>query len=65
MLAAMGFPASLPGDPETYQQFGLYWLQQAGFGETSLGGLSGGTLAAWLALERPQQIDRALVFALI
>jgi esterase/lipase len=59
-------PPPLPEDPETYQQFGLYWLQQAqALGkQVVLGGLSGGsTLAAWLALERPQQIDRALLFA--
>jgi len=47
---AMGTPSPpLPGDPETYQQFGLYWLQQAqALGkQVVLGGLSGGTLAAY------------------
>ena len=59
-------PPLLPTDPQIYQQFGLLWLQKAqALGEkVSVGGLSGGgTLAAWLALERPQQIDRALLFA--
>jgi esterase/lipase len=59
-------PPPLPEDPQTYQQFGLYWLEQAqATGQkVIIGGLSGGsTLAAWLALERPEQIDRALIFA--
>jgi carboxylesterase len=59
-------PPPLPTNPQLYQQFSLLWLQKAqGLGEEVIvGGLSGGsTLAAWLALERPQQIDRALFFA--
>lgn len=59
-------PPPLPEDPQTYQQFALYWLQQAqAFGkQVIVGGLSGGgTMSAWLALERPQEIDRALLFA--
>jgi esterase/lipase len=59
-------PPPLPENPQVYQDFGLKWLQYAQvFGDqVVLGGLSGGsTLSAWLALERPQQIDRALLFA--
>jgi esterase/lipase len=59
-------PPPLPTDVELYKQFALYWLQQAkGLGDQVIvGGLSGGgTLAAWLAQERPQEIDRALLFA--
>jgi carboxylesterase len=59
-------PPPLPTDPQVYQQFALEWLEQAqALGtEVIVGGLSGGgTMSAWLALERPQQIYRALVFA--
>ncbi len=59
-------PPPLPTDAETYKQFALSWLQQAqNFGDqVVVGGLSGGgTMAAWLALEQPTQIDRALLFA--
>ena len=59
-------PPPLPEDRQIYEQFGLQWLQLAqDLGEKVIvGGLSGGsTLAVWLALERPQQIDRTLVFA--
>ncbi len=59
-------PPPLPENQQIYQEFGLYWLHQAQvFGkQVIVGGLSGsGTLAAWLALERPQQINRTLVFA--
>jgi len=59
-------PPPLPEDPQVYQQFGLYWLQQAqALGQQVIvGGLSGGgTLAAWLALEYSQQVGRALLFA--
>ncbi|MBW4574295.1 MAG: lysophospholipase [Aphanothece sp. CMT-3BRIN-NPC111] len=59
-------PPPLPENQQVYQEFGLYWLEvaQAVGKEVVLGGLSGGsTLAAWLALERPTEIDRALVFA--
>lgn len=59
-------PPPLPQDVDTYKNFALAWFEQAqGFGEeVVVGGLSGGgTLAAWLALEKPSQIDRALLFA--
>ncbi len=59
-------PPPLPTNPATYQQFGLDWLQKAQtLGDrVVVGGLSGGgTLAAWLALERAKDIDRALLFA--
>lgn len=59
-------PPPLPEEQQTYQKFGLYWLEQVqALGEqVAIGGLSGGsTLAAWLALERPQDIHRALLFA--
>lgn len=58
-------PPPLPENQEIYHQFGLEWLQKAqSLGKVVVGGLSGGsTLAAWLALECPDQIDRALVFA--
>jgi carboxylesterase len=59
-------PPPLPEDPQIYKAFGLHWLKQAQqFGDRIIiGGLSGGsTLAAWLALECPDQIDRALLFA--
>jgi alpha-beta hydrolase superfamily lysophospholipase len=58
-------PPPLPTDIETYKQFVLKWLQIAkSLGQKVIvGGLStGGTLAAWLALEHPPQIDRALLF---
>ncbi|MDZ7957547.1 MAG: alpha/beta fold hydrolase [Aulosira sp. DedQUE10] len=58
-------PAPLPTDIQTYQQFVLNWLEIAKTlgEEVVVGGLStGGTLAAWLALEYPQLIDRALLF---
>ncbi|MBE9004066.1 alpha/beta fold hydrolase [Fortiea sp. LEGE XX443] len=58
-------PPPLPTDIQTYQQFVLEWLQVAKtLGEkVVVGGLStGGTLAAWLALEHPQQIEQALLF---
>jgi len=59
-------PPPLPTDIQTYQQFLLEWLQIAKtLGEqVVIGGLSsGGTLAAWLALEHPLEIDRTLLFA--
>ncbi|MDZ8185742.1 MAG: alpha/beta fold hydrolase [Nostoc sp. ChiSLP02] len=58
-------PPPLPTDIQIYQQFLLEWLQIAKtLGEqVVVGGLStGGTLAAWLSLEYPQEIDRALLF---
>ncbi|MER3435813.1 MAG: alpha/beta hydrolase [Leptolyngbya sp. ERB_1_1] len=59
-------PPPLPTDAQTYKNFALSWLQQAqSFGDkVVVGGLSGGgTMAAWLALEKAAQIDRALLFA--
>lgn len=59
-------PPPLPTDGNTYKKFALDWFRQAkSFGEkVVVGGLSGGgTLAAWLALEKAEQIDRALLFA--
>jgi esterase/lipase len=59
-------PPPLPESQEIYREFGLHWLQVAqSLGkQVIVGGLSGGsTLAAWLALERPEQIYRTLVFA--
>jgi alpha-beta hydrolase superfamily lysophospholipase len=58
-------PPPLPTNIQTYQEFVLEWMQvgQTLGQEVVVGGLStGGTLAAWLALEHPQQIDRALLF---
>ncbi|MBE9210753.1 alpha/beta hydrolase [Nostoc sp. LEGE 06077] len=58
-------PPPLPTNIQTYQKFVLDWLQIAQtLGEkVVIGGLStGGTLAAWLALEYPQEIERALLF---
>ena len=59
-------PPPLPENAPIYQEFGQNWLQNAqALGDRVLvGGLSGGsTLAAWLALEYPKQIDRGLLFA--
>jgi esterase/lipase len=59
-------PPPLPTQAQDYQRFALAWLQQAqALGDRVIvGGLSGGaTLAAWLAFQQPQQIDRALLFA--
>jgi len=59
-------PPPLPSEIEIYQQFALSWLQVAQKlgNQVIVGGLStGGNLAAWLALERPQQIERSLLFA--
>jgi pimeloyl-ACP methyl ester carboxylesterase len=59
-------PPPLPITPLLYQDFGQNWLEKAqSLGDrVLLGGLSGGsTLAAWLALEHPQQVDRSLLFA--
>jgi esterase/lipase len=59
-------PPPLPTEIEIYQQFALSWLEVAQkLGDKVIvGGLSsGGNLAAWLALERPQQIERSLLFA--
>ncbi|OLP17099.1 alpha/beta hydrolase [Leptolyngbya sp. 'hensonii'] len=59
-------PAPLPVQKKIYQDFVLHWLDIARTlgQDVIVGGLSaGGTLAAWLALERPQQIYRAILFA--
>ncbi|WP_439566462.1 alpha/beta hydrolase [Gloeocapsopsis crepidinum] len=59
-------PPPLPEEQHIYQRFGLYWLEQVqALGkQVVIGGLSGGsTLAAWLALECPESIHRALLFA--
>ncbi|WP_138504160.1 alpha/beta hydrolase [Nostoc sp. PA-18-2419] len=59
-------PPPLPTDIQIYQQFLIEWLQIAKTlgQQVVIGGFStGGTLAAWLALEHPQLIDRALLFA--
>ncbi|MEM9245782.1 MAG: alpha/beta hydrolase, partial [Cyanobacteria bacterium P01_F01_bin.153] len=56
----------LPEDASVYQSFGLQWLEEAKkLGKkVIIGGLSGGgTLSAWLALNRPQDIDRVLLYA--
>lgn len=59
-------PPPLPIEIEIYQQFAFSWLEVAHKlgNQVIVGGLStGGNLAAWLALERPQQIERSLLFA--
>ena len=59
-------PPPLPSEIEIYQQFAFSWLEVAQKlgNQVIVGGLStGGNLAAWLALERPQQIERSLLFA--
>ena len=59
-------PPPLSEDPQVYQRFVLEWLQQAKpLGKQLIvGGYStGGTLAAWLAQEYPQEIEKTLLFA--
>lgn len=59
-------PPPLPTEPQVYQEFALSWLKVAeNLGqEVIVGGLStGGVLAAWLSLQCPQKIERALLFA--
>lgn len=59
-------PPPLPETQSLYQEFGLNWLEHArALGDqVVIGGLSGGsTLCAWMALERPQEIYRCLLFA--
>lgn len=59
-------PPPLPTEAEVYKRFALDWFQKAQkLGDKVIvGGLSGGgTLAAWLSLEYPEQIDRSLLFA--
>ncbi len=58
-------PPPLPTDIKIYQEFVIKWLEIAKTlgQEVVIGGLStGGTLAAWLALEHPQQINCTLLF---
>lgn len=58
-------PPPIPEDPQVYQQFILEWLQHAKpLGkQLILGGYStGGTLAAWLAQEYPQHIEKTILF---
>jgi esterase/lipase len=59
-------PPPLPTKAEDYQKFALQWLQLAQTlgGQIVVGGLSGGgTLTGWLAVERPQVISRAILYA--
>ena len=59
-------PPPLPEDSQVYKQFVLEWVQQAErLGQQLfIGGLStGGTLAAWLAQQYPQDIKKSLLFA--
>ncbi|KAF3886237.1 MULTISPECIES: alpha/beta hydrolase [Nostocales] len=59
-------PPPLPTEAEVYQEFALYWLEVAQtLGEKIIvGGLStGGNISAWLSLERPQAINKAILFA--
>jgi len=61
-----GNPPPLPTESEVYQEFALSWLEVAqNLGdEIIVGGLSsGGTLAAWLSVEHPQEVAKALIFA--
>jgi pimeloyl-ACP methyl ester carboxylesterase len=59
-------PPPLPQDAKVYEAFALDWLTRvAPLGKTIvIGGLSGGgTLAAWLAQEKPKQVSKTLLFA--
>jgi esterase/lipase len=59
-------PPPLPVHRKVYERFALSWLEVAKKlgNEVIVGGLSGGaTLAAWLAIERRQEIKKALLFA--
>jgi pimeloyl-ACP methyl ester carboxylesterase len=59
-------PPPLPTAVQPYQDHALAWLDQVqDLGDQVIvGGLSGGgAIAAWLALERPQAISRAVLFA--
>lgn len=59
-------PPPLSDDPRTYLKFGLQWLDIAKKmgSQVVIGGLSGGaTLAAWLAMEKSNEIYRAILFA--
>jgi esterase/lipase len=59
-------PPPLPTEIEVYYEFALSWLEVAKTlgQQVIVGGLStGGNLAAWLALQHPQQIEKTLLFA--
>ncbi len=59
-------PPPLLTDPQDYLKFAVQWLNLAEkLGDRVIvGGLSGGgTLAAWLSLEKADAIDRTLLFA--
>ena len=59
-------PPPMPEDIQVYQQFALEWVRQAKLlgQQLFVGGYStGGTLAAWLAQEHPQAIEKTLLFA--
>jgi pimeloyl-ACP methyl ester carboxylesterase len=59
-------PSPLPESIEPYQEFALEWLERAEeLGDMVIvGGLSGGgCLAAWLAVEHADRVDRAVLFA--
>jgi pimeloyl-ACP methyl ester carboxylesterase len=59
-------PPPLPLHPSIYQDFALRWLKRSRvFGQQIIvGGLgAGATLAAWLSLTYPQQVDRCLLLA--
>lgn len=59
-------PPPLLTEPTDYLKFALRWLKLAQLmgDRVIVGGLSGGgTLAAWLMLEKPELVDRALLFA--
>lgn len=59
-------PPPLPLEIEVYQKYAVSWLQiaQKLGNEVIVGGLSsGGTLAAWLALEYYQEIEKTILFS--
>ncbi|MBF2018157.1 MAG: alpha/beta fold hydrolase [Rivularia sp. T60_A2020_040] len=59
-------PPPLPLEREVYQEYAISWLQTAQQlgNQVIVGGLStGGTLAAWLALEYYQEIAKSLLFS--
>ncbi|HAA30183.1 MAG TPA: alpha/beta hydrolase [Cyanobacteria bacterium UBA8553] len=59
-------PPPLPTDIQVYKQFVLDWVQQAkplGKQLVIAGYSTGGALAAWLAQEHPQNIEKTLLFA--
>ncbi|HEY9735058.1 MAG TPA: alpha/beta fold hydrolase, partial [Trichocoleus sp.] len=59
-------PPPLPEDPKVYLQFAVQWLnlaQRLGHRVIVTGLSGGGTLAAWLALEKATAIERAILYA--